>query len=168
MKNYKMPGFMKAIQATSMRHMNRSMILELVRQEGPMARSEISQALELSMPTVMRIVDELIAEGLVQAIGDQKGETGHPREMLEINKNGYAVIGVDLGGTKLYGALANIGGEVLDEVYQAQAFFKDGILISFPGMLASLLHLLAGLFIHGFQLVRRRQPLASRSWRAAS
>jgi glucokinase-like ROK family protein len=120
MKNNKMPGFMKAINATSMRHMNRSMILELVRQEGPMARSQISQALELSMPTVMRIVDELIAQDFIQAIGDQKGDTGHPREMLEYNKNGYAVIGVDLGGTKLYGALANIGGEVLDEVYQSQ------------------------------------------------
>jgi glucokinase len=120
MKNFKTPGFLKPINATSMRRMNRSIILELVRQEGPIARSEISQALDLSMPTVMRIVDELVTEDLVRSIGEKKGNTGHPREMLEYNKNGYAVIGVDLGGTKLYGALANIGGEILDEVYRSQ------------------------------------------------
>jgi len=120
MKNFKTPGFLQPINATSMRRMNRSIILELVRQEGPIARSEISQALDLSMPTVMRIVDELVMEGLVRSIGEKKGTTGHPREMLEYNKNGFAVIGVDLGGTKLYGALANIGGEILDEVYRSQ------------------------------------------------
>jgi glucokinase len=119
MKNFKTPGFLHPINATSMRRMNRSIILELVRQEGPLARSEISQALDLSMPTVMRIVDELLMEGLVRPIGEKKGNTGHPREMLEFNKNGYAVIGVDLGGTKLYGALANIGGEILDEVHRS-------------------------------------------------
>lgn len=116
MHNFKTPGFLQPINATYMRRMNRSIILELVRQNGPMARSEISRALKLSMPTVMRIVDELVSEGLVQPIGDIKGVTGHPRQMLEYNKNGYAVIGVDLGGTKLYGALANIGGEILDEI----------------------------------------------------
>jgi glucokinase len=35
---------------------------------------------------------------------------------LEYNKEGYSVIGVDLGGTKLYAAIANIGGEILEEV----------------------------------------------------
>jgi glucokinase len=39
---------------------------------------------------------------------------------LEYNKSGSAVIGIDLGGTKLYGALANIGGEILGEVHKKQ------------------------------------------------
>jgi glucokinase len=64
----------------------------------------------------MRIVGELLSEGLVHPIGDTQGKTGRPRQLLEYNKQGYTVIGVDLGGTKLYGALANIGGEILDEI----------------------------------------------------
>lgn len=120
MKNFTTPGFLQPINATHMRRMNRSIILELVRQNGPMARSEISRSLKLSMPTVMRIVDELISEDLIHPIGDTKGETGRPRQLLEYHKQGYAVIGVDLGGTKLYGALANIGGEILDEIYRPQ------------------------------------------------
>jgi glucokinase len=116
MSNYKTLGFLQPINATTMRRMNRSIILEMIRQNGPLARSEISRALKLSMPTVMRIVNELLSEGLIQPIGDIKGDTGHPRELLAYYKNGYAVIGVDLGGTKLYGALANIGGEILNEI----------------------------------------------------
>ncbi len=103
-----------------MRQVNRSAILELIRRYSPIARSEISRLLELSMPTVIRIVDGLIEEGLVHSTGETAGEAGRPRELLEYNKGGSAVIGIDLGGTKLYGALANIGGEILGEVWKSQ------------------------------------------------
>jgi len=120
LNNLKSPGFLQPINATHMRQMNRSIILELVRQNGPISRSEIGRALKLSLPTIMRLVDELITEGLIRSIGDTQGKSGRPRELLEYNKDGYAVIGVDLGGTKLYGALANIGGEILEEAHRPQ------------------------------------------------
>lgn len=110
----------RTINAKQMRQVNRSAILELIRQASPIARSEISRLLELSMPTIVRIVDELIHDRLVRSTGKTAGATGRPRELLEYNKNGSAVIGIDLGGTKLYGALANIGGEILGEVYKSQ------------------------------------------------
>jgi glucokinase len=72
------------------------------------------------MPTAMRIVDELIKDDLVRPTGEMAGATGRPRELLEYNKNGGAVIGIDLGGTKLYGALATIGGEILGDVIKNQ------------------------------------------------
>jgi len=103
-----------------MRQVNSSAILELIRQHSPIARSEISRLLELSMPTVTRIVEELIKDGLVRSTGETAGVAGRPRELLEYNKSGSAVIGIDLGGTKLYGALANIGGEILGEVCKSQ------------------------------------------------
>ncbi|MCX6053427.1 MAG: ROK family protein [Chloroflexi bacterium] len=106
----------RTINATQMRQVNRSAILELIRQHSPIARSEISRLLKLSMPTAMRIVDELINDDLVRSTGETAGATGRPRELLEYNKNGGAVIGIDLGGTKLYGAAATIGGEIFGEV----------------------------------------------------
>ncbi len=114
------PFLPRTINATQMKQVNRSAILELVRQYSPIARSEISRLLELSMPTAIRIVDELIEDGLVRSTGEVAGKSGRPRELLEYNKNGSAVIGIDLGGTKLYGALANIGGEILGEVHKKQ------------------------------------------------
>lgn len=112
----KFAEFLQPIDATHMRRVNRSVILELIRQNTPVARSEISRALGLSMPTVMRIVDELIHEGLVSETGETASSSGRPRQLLKFNKDGYAVIGVDLGGSKMYGALANIGGDIIGEV----------------------------------------------------
>jgi glucokinase len=103
-----------------MRQVNRSAILELIRQFSPIARSEISRSLKLSMPTILRIVDELLEDGLVRPTGETAGAAGRPRELLEYNRNGGAVIGIDLGGTKLYGALSNLGGDILGEVHESQ------------------------------------------------
>ena len=49
-----------------MKWVNRSAILEYVRQTSPTARSEISRKLDLTMPTVVRIINELIEDGMVQ------------------------------------------------------------------------------------------------------
>jgi hypothetical protein len=103
-----------------MRWVNRSAILELIGQYSPIARSETNRLLELSMPSAIRIVDELIENGLARSSGEPAGDSRRPRQLLEYNKSGSAVIGVDLDGTKLHGALANIGGEILGEVSKSK------------------------------------------------
>jgi predicted NBD/HSP70 family sugar kinase len=103
--------------ASLMRRLNRSAILDLIREGSPIARSEIARGLNMSMPTVMRIIDGLFAEDLVRWSGGSEVSGGRPRSLLEFNGNGYAVIGLDLGGTKLYGTVANLSGIVQEEVY---------------------------------------------------
>jgi glucokinase len=120
MKNLITPAYLHPVDPAQMRQVNRSIILEIVRQNSPIARSEISRALGLSMPTIVRIMDDLVGEGLVRYTGETAGSAGRPRELLEYNKDGFAVIGIDLGGTKLYGALADIGGEILGEARRDQ------------------------------------------------
>jgi DNA-binding IclR family transcriptional regulator len=56
-----------------MRSVNRTAVLELIRQNSPIARSEIARQLGLSQPTVMRIVDELIPKMLVRYTGETEG-----------------------------------------------------------------------------------------------
>jgi len=60
-------------------------------------------------------VDELIAHGWVRPTGTKEWSSSRRRDLLEYYKDGHAVIGVDLGGTKMFGALANIGGEIIGE-----------------------------------------------------
>ncbi len=109
---------LQPINATFMRLVNRSVILELIRQNGTISCSEISQTTGLSMRTVMRIVGELLSDGLVQETGETRTSKGRPSELLRFNDDGYTVIGIDVGGTNLYGALANIGGKIIGEVHQ--------------------------------------------------
>jgi len=103
------------ITSAEMRSVNRSAVLDYLRRNSPVARSIIAHDLQLSLPTVMRIVDELIAHGWVRPTGQKEWSSSRRRDLLEYYKDGHAVIGVDLGGTKMFGALANIGGEIIGE-----------------------------------------------------
>jgi glucokinase len=104
------------ITASDMREINRSAILEIIRRESPISRTAIAEHLDVSLPTVMRIVDELVEEGFVRPQGSTEWSGGRRRPLLEFNAESYVVIGIDMGGTKMYGAISDLGGNILDEV----------------------------------------------------
>jgi glucokinase-like ROK family protein len=104
------------ITAADMREINRSAILEIIRRESPISRSAIAERLDVSLPTVMRIVEELIEEGYVRAEGSTEWSGGRRRPLLEFNAESFVVIGVDMGGTKFYGAISDFGGNIIDEI----------------------------------------------------
>lgn len=105
----------QTITATEMRGINRSAILDLIRREGPIARTAISKQLGVSLPTVMRIIDELEVESLVRETGMRERSGGRRRALLELNASQHLTLGVDLGGTKMYGAVADLAGQFLSE-----------------------------------------------------
>ncbi|HEX2998369.1 MAG TPA: ROK family transcriptional regulator [Anaerolineales bacterium] len=104
------------ITAADMREINRSAILEIIRRESPISRSAIAERLDVSLPTVMRIADELIEEGFVRPQGSTEWSGGRRRPLLEFNAESFVVVGVDMGGTKFYGAISDLGGNILDEI----------------------------------------------------
>jgi glucokinase len=104
------------ITSSAMRDINRSAILEIIRRESPISRSAIAERLNVSLPTVMRIVEALVKEGFVRPQGSTEWSGGRRRQLLEFNADAYVVLGVDMGGTKMYGAISDLGGNILDEV----------------------------------------------------
>jgi len=106
----------QTITASEMREINRSSILEMVRSNSPISRTQIAEDLQVSLPTVMRIVDELMDEGLVIEDGEKEWSGGRKRKRLVFNGSGHLVIGIDLGGTKIYGAVADFNGNILYEI----------------------------------------------------
>lgn len=99
-----------------MRSVNRSAILNLIRREGPLSRSQIADRLEVSLPTVMRIIDALSLEGLVCPTGIKEWSGGRKRSLIQFNAAEHLTIGIDLGGTKMYGAVSDLGGNILKEM----------------------------------------------------
>ena len=100
-----------------MRGINRSAVLDIIRRLGPIARTRIAGELQISLPTVMRIVNELIHEQLVQPTGAKEWSGGRKRPLLEFNAHGHLIIGVDMNETRLYGAVADLAGEMLTETF---------------------------------------------------
>jgi glucokinase len=105
----------RTITATEMRGINRSAVLEIIRREGLISRALIAERLGISLATVMRIIDELIADGLVRPHNAKQWSGGRRRSLVEFNSEGQVVIGVDMGGTKLFGGIADLGGNILAE-----------------------------------------------------
>jgi glucokinase-like ROK family protein len=108
----------RSATSSLIRKLNRSAILDLIREQSPISRSEIARQLNMSMPTVMRVVDKLHDEDLVRWSGDSEATGGRPGNLLKFNADGYAVVGLDLGGTKMFGTVADLGGNVQSEIYR--------------------------------------------------
>ncbi|WP_432836623.1 ROK family protein [Dactylosporangium sp. CA-092794] len=96
-----------------MREVNRSLVLALVKEGGPVSRASIARSTTLAKPTVSAIVDELIAEGLVREIGP--GSTavsgGRPPILLEFNARSQLVVGVHIGARRTTIAIGDAAGE---------------------------------------------------------
>ena len=101
-----------------MRAVNTSAVLEYLRLAGPASRTEISQELNISKPTTMRIIDDLFEKGFVISTGVKEGGRGRSRDLLGINKAENHVIAIDIGGGHISSVLANIGGEIIDEFHE--------------------------------------------------
>lgn len=98
-----------------MKRLNRSAILELLREQGPFSRAKIARILHLSPATVTRIVSKLVEENLVLEMGAGDSTGGRRPTLLEFNYAANAIIGVDMGGTQIVGALADLGGNILQK-----------------------------------------------------
>lgn len=99
--------------ATLLRKVNESAILELIRERGPLSRSDLARLLHLSPPTITRIVNPLIEAGLVLEgdPGDSKG--GRRPILLTFNSQASLIVGVYVG-QNIVGALADLNGEIFE------------------------------------------------------
>jgi glucokinase len=95
-----------------LRQVNAAEILRLVRQHGPCSRADLARLTGLSAPTVSSSIEFLEKKGLVETIGTGPSHGGRPPELVRFNRSYGFVIGVDIGGTGLRLALADLDGVV--------------------------------------------------------
>jgi glucokinase len=178
----------KTIAQAEMRNINRSAVMEYLRLAKTASRTEIAHQLHISLPSVARIVEQLIDSGLVRSTGQKEQSRGRGRDLLELNVEENLVIGIDLGGSHVSGALVNLGGEILheyrdstiggsgEENYQKLAKFLKtiikkakketsrilGVAIGVPGILDSrsgIVKLAPGLAWNDFPLLQKLQQI---------
>lgn len=103
----------EAVDFGRMREMNRTLILNIIREEGAVSRAAIARRTRLSRSTVSSIVSELLDARLVHEVGQGRSSGGRRPILLNFNYNAGYVVGVDLGATYVIILVANLRGEVV-------------------------------------------------------
>ncbi|HEY0005181.1 MAG TPA: ROK family transcriptional regulator [Pyrinomonadaceae bacterium] len=101
-------------RSDTIRNINRQIVLNYVRERGPISRAEIASETELQRSTVSLIVDELKAGGMLEEVyGESTG--GRPPILLSLRTADAVAIGVDLGTRNTIIATSDLAGRVLEQ-----------------------------------------------------
>ncbi|MGO9583387.1 MAG: ROK family protein [Acidimicrobiales bacterium] len=92
--------------------MNKQLLLEEVRKDGPFSRAELARISGLSKPTVALALANLERDGLVRVAGQRSGVRGPAAVLYEIRPEAGYVLGLDIGREFVRGALADLSGAV--------------------------------------------------------
>jgi len=100
-------------RSNTIRDINRQIILNYIREEGPISRAEIARATALQRSTVSLIVDELSDLGFVQEIyGESSG--GRPPRLLSLKTSEAIALGIDLGKRRTIVGTCDLSGRMLE------------------------------------------------------
>ena len=101
-------------RSNTIRDINRQIVLNYVRELGPISRADIARETALQRSTVSLIVDELKAEELIEEVsGESTG--GRPPNLLSLRTANAVALGVDLGTVQTIVATSDLAGRVLEQ-----------------------------------------------------
>ena len=81
-----------------LKELNASVLLDVIRDEGPLTRPDLARLTGLSLPTVNARVRRLLQAGYVREAGRAKSRGGRRAWLLEFNGRFGYVAGIDVGG----------------------------------------------------------------------
>ena len=112
----------------TMRAINRQIVLNYVRDRGPISRAEIARRTSLQRSTISEIVDSLVEEGLIEEVGAGASTGGRCPKLLALRASGAAAVGIDIAPTHTTVASCDLAGSVLErEVFETHPDFEQTI-----------------------------------------
>src|SRR5918998_1729638 len=94
-------------------------VVECLLHRGPISRAGMSKATGLSKQTISDVVADLESGGWARQTGRTRGGIGRTAVTYEIRKDAAYVVGVDLGGSKVSAALADLACAIVAEATEA-------------------------------------------------
>jgi predicted NBD/HSP70 family sugar kinase len=103
--------------SSELRRANVRHLLGLIREHGPVSRSNLGRLSKLSKPTVHAVIEDLLKADLVLESNERAAEPTSRRgpmpRRVRFNSNHALVVGVDVGAAKILALLSNLDGDVL-------------------------------------------------------
>ncbi|MBB3458870.1 putative NBD/HSP70 family sugar kinase [Rhizobium sp. BK313] len=94
-------------------------VLRAVFENAPVSRAELARLTGLSKQSMSEIVRDLEDEGWLRVTGRTQGAVGRSAVTYELEPRKAFVFGVDIGGTKIHAALADLTGAIAGEIIES-------------------------------------------------
>ena len=91
---------------------NRRVVLEAVRLNGPLGRSEIARLTRLTTQAVSNIAATLIEEGLIVEQGRRRAGRGQPPVLIAVNPEGGVTAGIEIAAGQVATVLVDLAGRL--------------------------------------------------------
>ncbi len=104
----------QAARSSTIRDINRQIVLNYVRDREPISRAEIARETALQRSTISTIVEDLKTEGLIEEIGEGESTGGRRPTLLRLRASGGMAIGVDVTPTCTTIAACDLAGRLLE------------------------------------------------------
>jgi predicted NBD/HSP70 family sugar kinase len=101
-------------RSNTIRDINRQIVLNYIREEGPVSRAELARLTALQRSTVSLIVDELLKGDLIEEVyGESSG--GRPPQLLSLRTAHAVALGIDIGKKRTIVGSSDLAGRVLEQ-----------------------------------------------------
>ena len=118
---------MKALRSGSkdlIKEINRYKVLNIIRDQQPISRTEIAKQCNLGVSTLSYIIEELKTQRLIYEVGEANSTGGRKAKLLRFNKNYGYIISVKIEEEKVLTALTDMEGEMITNTH---TLFPKGV-----------------------------------------
>lgn len=109
MRKINVRNFKLATRSTG-REINRQILLNLVREHQPVSRADLARRMEVGRPRVTALVNELLAEGVLQEGDAVESPRGRRPRMLHVRTRDRLVVAADVRFSRTYLMLSDFAG----------------------------------------------------------
>ncbi|MFP5114002.1 ROK family protein [Bacillaceae bacterium C204] len=151
---------------------NRFKVLNIIREQHPISRIEISKQCDLGVSTLTYIIEDLTSQGLIHEVGESTSTGGRRAKLLEFNKDYGSTISIKIEEKQLLLALTNMNAEIIDacnvpiQKYSSPEAVVEIIVDQIPKILAKNhkeISTLLGIGILSSGLINRHEGIIIRS-----
>ncbi|HTN60615.1 MAG TPA: ROK family protein [Devosia sp.] len=127
---------------------NRRVVLDMVRSQGHLGRTEIARRAHLTPQAVTNIVDDLVAENLLIQVGRLRSGRGQPPIQFAVNPDGPMTAGIEIAADHIGIVLLDLSGHVrAQSVHPVADTSPAKILATLRDALEALRHAVPGIAV---------------------
>jgi N-acetylglucosamine repressor len=95
-----------------MKKINKTLVLDIIRQHAPISRAKIAKMTKLTPPTVTNLVRDLLNMGMIKEAGRTDSTGGRKAINLQINAQACYIIGVNIGVSRCSVVIADLQAKI--------------------------------------------------------